>query len=196
MLYKTEYITKDNIRAFLHFLKREYNTSKPLRCAEVGVEFGTNALNMLQTLNIGWMYLIDPYSAGQYQCDNQDTLNKAKSHAYTLLEPYKDKIRWIHEPSLEAIKHINSFLDFAYLDDLHTHNYLCREIPMWYQVISHGGYLIGHDYIRCGSKENMSVSDAIHEIVAKTGADACISSDVYADWWIRKDQLTDLTVWY
>ena len=192
MLHRTDYCLKDGKRGFLHFLHDTYGDQQ-IAGAEIGTYKGENAETILATLKLWRLYLVDPYDK-TLSPGYGDEITNAKAEAFERLARFGAKAFWLYQESLEAVKFIPHQLDFAYLDNLHTYSYLKEEIQQWWCVVKTGDYLMGHDYVRAGARPSMEVSVVINELAAKTGLEVYLSSDLYADWWIKKE--TDALDWW
>lgn len=186
MLISTKY-SATNVKSIVQFLKDHYGEQEIVG-AEVGVFRGENAKNLLDSLNLKKIYLVDPYLAYN-DGNNQEELDNGKLLALTALQEHSDKTRWLNLPSLEAVNFIEEQLDFAYLDNSHRYLDVLTEIPKWYEKIKMGGILCGDDFCQKGSYKDMEVAGAVCEIGLRTGIDIFLSNDqVLADWWLIKDK--------
>jgi hypothetical protein len=191
MLISTEY-SATNVKSIVQFLKDHYGEQEIVG-AEVGVFRGENAKNLLDSLNLKKLYLIDPYRAYN-DFDNQEDLDNGKLLALTALQEHSDKTRWINQPSLIGVDFVKEELDFAYLDNSHRYLDVLAEIPKWYEKIKMGAILCGDDYCTRGSYKDMEVAGAVCEIAMRAGIDIYLSNDELADWWLIKDR-EQLVTW-
>jgi len=158
---------------------------KPIKVIEIGTDKGYNAKNMLQSLNISKIYLIDPYkSYREYTLSqpNRTPLiqSKAKIKAKRNLRKWDNKnqkIKWIRKFSDNAIKDIKEKIDFIYIDGNHTYKYVLNDLKNYYPLVKEGGILSGHDINWKG--------------VAKAVCEFCKEKNIYfvadkKDWYIIK----------
>jgi len=134
-------------RGFIRFLKEQ---KKDLVGAEVGVNKGENALNILKYLPIKKLYLIDPYQEYKEYSDKvtiatQKGLSIAENQAHKRLNRFKDKIVWLKEFSDLAFKKIPEKLDFVYIDGNHNYEFVKKDIENYYPLLKEKGILAGHD---------------------------------------------------
>ena len=130
---------------------RTLQNKKDLIGAEIGVDRGLNALNMLENLDIKRLYLIDPYALYRnlvnIGCNiTEEQCIKIEKEAHSRLEKYKDKIVWIKDLSENAFNKIPDELDFIYIDGNHRYEYTKRDLELYYPKIKDGGLVCCHDY--------------------------------------------------
>ena len=110
-------------RPFLRFLKTYYEGNidqESLIGAEIGVQAGINAYNMLSNLPIEKLYLIDPYKVyDDYQLDSQEQLDNWKKQAQKRLARWNHRLVRIED--MDAHTQISDKLDFAYIDGGHSY---------------------------------------------------------------------------
>ena len=166
---------------------------------EIGVGLGINAVNMLSTLDIKKLYLIDPYImtkdkgvAGIKVIDGievtdkskellKDASYKIKAIAINKLKPFEDKIEWIFDYSEFAAKLIPDDLDFVYIDGNHDYEGVKKDIELYHEKVKQGGLVAGHDY------DGADVEKAVKEFYKDTKVNLGENSD----WWVVKEQNID-----
>jgi hypothetical protein len=190
---KTRVIRYGIIRALSPSLYREYlnptrpMTSyvqkvfgrKPLIGVEIGVGFGLNAKNILRTLNMKMLYLIDPY----IPYDDGDTPN-TKVYLNGLEIVKKElavfpNITFIHKTSEDAVNDVPSEIDFCYIDGNHNYEYVKKDIENYYPKIKSGGVIGGHDF----SVGFIGVCKAVIDFATKYQLKLYGKRD---DWWTIK----------
>lgn len=122
----------------------------PIVVAEVGVEKGLNATEMLGKMNISRLYLIDPYpeytdcSTGYVSKQvNQDTYRMM----FNNVQNWLDKITLVHQTSqFAATLFPDEFFDFVYIDGNHDYEPVRTDIAAWWPKVKVGGIIGGHDY--------------------------------------------------
>lgn len=174
------YPKKVIFRASTKYAKKIFGR-KPVIVAEIGVDEGKNALNILKKLNVKKIYLIDPYTEYKDLLDsvphkNSENLNHAFNEATKRLKNYEDKIVWIREFSEVAINKIPE-CNFIYIDGNHAYNYVKKDIELYFEKVKKEGILAGHDM------EDKDVLKALFEFVIKNKLNAWVT---FPDWIIQK----------
>lgn len=163
---------------------------KNLVGVEIGVERGNNALNILQTLDIKTLYLVDPfcfiYDTDGNLVEEKSGANAIEGEARYLLTPFSDKIVWIKGYSTEVLDQIPNNIDFVYIDGNHSYEYVKRDIECYYPKVKDLGIIGGHDL------DNPNVRKAVLQIFNSLSYNEVASSksrDCRAyDWWVLKDE--------
>lgn len=89
---------------------------------------------------------------------------------------YRKNITLIKKKSDDAFNMIEDFVDFVYIDGMHTYDQVSKDIQNYKQIIKNNGFIGGHDYVD-GWKE---VKKAVDENI---GAVDIVFSDFS---WIKK----------
>lgn len=118
---------------------------KDLVGVEIGVDCGTNALNILQNLDIKRLYLIDPYDSwlGEGKKAGSEI---AYAEAVEKLKDFRDKIVWILKKSEYAVDNVECDLDFIYIDGHHGYEYVKKDLELYVPKVRKGGLITGHDF--------------------------------------------------
>ena len=175
--YNVGFVKNYPLRTSISFAKN-YFKNKKVVCAEIGTFGGENAKNILEKLNVEKIYLIDPWDSYEgYSEYNHNLLNKYLQETKKRLKKFSKKIIFVKKYSHEAIKTINSKLDFVYIDGNHDYKYVKKDIELYWKKLRKGGILAGHDISWPG------VSKAFCEFVEEHKLDPHISK---MDWWIVK----------
>lgn len=134
--------------------------SDKLKIAEIGVWKGELSTALIQSPNIRWLILVDPWKACNKQ-DNptwfmsgsklsrlsQSRFNEAFSMVSELAEKHSDRIFILREKSESASKKIfNDSLDLVFIDGDHSYQGVINDISLWMPKVKVGGYISGHDY--------------------------------------------------
>ena len=132
------------------FLMDYYKDKKNLVGVEIGVFDGEHASNILETLDIHTLYLIDPYD--EYKDDVSIVRRKGKLRCYSykhLPEEIRKnkKVKLIKKESKEGLLDIKEKVDFVYIDGNHSYEYVKEDIEKGYNIVKDGGVLGGHDYV-------------------------------------------------
>jgi len=158
----------------------EYN--QPLRHligAEIGVEKGDNAKNILNLLNIKQLVLVDPWvdyvdeSTGISAADPR-TLSKDTSSEMFFNSNYglvknkfskNSKVKIIRDYSVNAAKMFdNEYFDFVYIDGHHDYAKVLEDLEAWYPKLKKFGVMCGDDY---GHPSGLGVVQAVNEFAYK-----------------------------
>lgn len=122
-----------------------------LKCAEVGVGRGANALNMLESFPMAKFYLIDSYDVNNstFQFGKILTLEERSTFINELkvkLEPFKDRAKLLILDSVEASKRFpDEYFDYVYIDAQHEYDSVLRDLRAWFPKVKGGGVLGGDD---------------------------------------------------
>ena len=184
-LSRTFFTCKEKIHIYPHrqtikFVKR--NLGKNLVGAEIGVLDGLHSENMLKTLQLKKLYLIDPYISYKETYDgaisDEYDDNWAKEIAHKRLSRFSEKIEFIEKTSDDAVKDIKEPLDFVYIDGSHNYENVLRDIQNYYKKVKVGGVVGGHDF-----RAGFGVPKAVIEFAEKNK----IKLDgIENDWWFVK----------
>ncbi len=99
--------------------------------------------------NISKVYAIDAYKPykdhwGQV---TQEMVDRWKTYALQLLEPYKDKLVFLIEDSWIAADKINdNELDYIFIDGDHSYAAVARDLRKYWSKVKQGGIFAGHDW--------------------------------------------------
>lgn len=171
------------------FVKSKYG-NEPLNCIEIGVSYGHNALNMLSTLNINKLFLIDPYKitdafplGAQTDWTLKDKPDLVYEKCRKKLRPFAEKTIFIRKQSDEAITHIkahNSDIHFIYVDGNHTYPFVKQDLELYYPLLAKGGVLGGDDF----SGSFFGLCQAVLEFAEKNNL---VLNGDKKDWWFVKN---------
>ena len=144
---------------------------------EIGTEYGHNAKNILDILNIKKLYCIDPYVDETAFLHGKDRANDAYLNAKKLLSKY-DNVEIIRKTSNEAVKDIPNSVDFVYIDGNHEYEFVHDDLMYYFPKVRKGGIIGGHDF----DAGHMGVAKAVFEFK---------SDDIKLygrgiDWWFEK----------
>ena len=155
------------------FLIDYYKEKENLVGVEIGVFDGEHATNLLETLNIETLYLIDPYE--EYKDDVSIVNRKGRIKYFPhekLPEELKEneKIKLIMKKSKEGLLEISEKVDFVYIDGNHSYEYVKEDIEKGYDILKEGGVLGGHDYVH----RHYGVMQAVTEFMQENNIDMWI----------------------
>lgn len=145
--------------------------------AEVGVENGVHAFEMLEQLPLKKLYLIDAYKP-HYDKD-QATVDQWRKNSADMLEEWNGKIKWIIDDSVKAADKVDDeSLDFVYIDADHDEEHVYNDIVAWAKKVRSGGVVGGHDF-------------SVYEETRKGVIKYALENDIevyfrYQDWWFVK----------
>ena len=167
-----------NFRPMIEFVKS--NTKGELIGAEVGVGFGENAENILKTLPIRRLYLIDfyiPYKQNGVVLDFSEGI----FNIHKLQSKFGNRVIFVNMTSEQAAKcnFIPNNLDFVYIDSNHAYEFVKKDIKLWWNKVRKGGIIGGHDF----KIEYLDVCRAVLEFVKKNNLELY---GKMTDWWVIK----------
>lgn len=155
----------------------------PIKGLEIGCAEGTTTEFLLRELPQLTLWSIDPYE--DYVDWNGNNLNKLNEKFITTmnnLKIYNDRFKLIRKYSDDAIKDFeDNFLDFIFIDGLHTYEQVKKDCENFYSKVKSGGLFSGHDY-----NNIKEVRDAVKEFAIKQGLKT-IHSTNYDVWYWWKD---------
>ena len=168
-------------RGMIRAVKQKF-LDQSLIGVEIGVFEGWHAENIIETLNIKTLYLVDPYEAyvDNWDRTSSEDLTKAFGVARHRLAPYRDKVVWVKKPSEAAAKNIPDDLDFVYIDGNHNYEFVKKDVELYYPKIKEGGILGGHNF----EINFMGVPKAVIEFTARKGLK--LEGKSPSDWWVEK----------
>jgi len=178
-IYERSKLSSSLPRPMISFLKERFE-HRCLSGIEIGVSHGENAENILETLKIERLFLVDPYipyidNDGPLITEHIDKFSLAKER----LSKFGDKTVFILKTSMDALEEIPNNLDFVYIDGNHSYNFVKDDIEKYYDKVKVGGVIGGHDF----DSRYCAVIKAVIEFAYthKLDFNAKIS-----DWWIIK----------
>lgn len=179
-----DFLKYDTHRPMITFAAENY--SSPLRIAEIGVFFGTNARRMFKKLNVEKMFLIDPYKKYQEYEKEKNVVRFLPSSfkpAFFVLKKYTNRITALQMTSEDAVDFVPNDLDLVYIDGNHAYDYVKKDIELYYPKVKAGGIIGGHDID--GNENGEDVRRAVFEFAEKNNLSVHVSKP---DWWILKEQ--------
>lgn len=166
------------MRSCFNFIKRQVRNRR-LIGAEIGVQNGGNAADILANLNLKRLYLIDSWEG------------KFESLFENLQKRFEDDRRVVilKNSSLEASQKVTDPLDFVYIDAGHSYGAVKEDLVMWSPKVKVGGFVCGHDY----TKRWPGVREAVLEYCSENGICYLVQSDgrrmidgdFYCNWWFQ-----------
>ena len=118
--------------------------------AEIGVAEGGYADRLFKQLDIGHLYLIDPYYKYIQKGEEKD-LSESKELMFKLLKKYEDRYTLYEMTSEKAHSLVDDdSLDFVYIDGNHQFSFVLNDIKWWSKKVKSGGVIGGHDALGLG----------------------------------------------
>lgn len=176
-------ILKSTPRHSVRFAER-YFDNNPIIAIEIGTYRGIHAQNLFKNLNIKLLYLIDPWIETESYRNNtpeatQVVLSKAEIETGRRLKG-KPFIK-IKEFSDEAIKKVEGFVDFIYIDGDHSYEQAKKDMFNYWSKLKKDGIMAGHDITN--PYDDYSVARAFLEFCSHYKLNPKISR---IDWWVVK----------
>ena len=165
---------------------------QPLVGAEIGVLKGDHAVELIETLNMELLYLIDPYLPYiDYRDHNRHGVLNALEVARVRMAPYIDRVEWVLLMSHLAVPRITQGLHFVYIDGNHAKKYVQGDLWGYLPLVVNGGVFGGHDYYTPKDPENLcEVEEVVDEFHALSDGTLYLdgtSEYDWCDWWFVKD---------
>ena len=123
-----------------------------IKCIEIGVGNGANALNMLVGVQNFKLYLVDSYDVDKstFQFGKKFTPDEREEFIKSVrdrLAPFSDRVELIIQDSETASqKFSDEYFDYIYIDAQHEYEDVLRDVKAWYPKLKKGGTISGHDY--------------------------------------------------
>lgn len=168
-------------RGMIQAVKQKFS-DRPLTGVEIGVFQGTHAKNIIKTLNVETLYLVDPYETyvDSWGFQSSEELENAFFTARRRLKPHWNKVVWVKKKAEEAVENVPDDLDFVYIDGNHNYDSVKRDVELYYLKVKVGGILGGHNF----ETNHMGVVKAVIEFTVKEGLE--LNGKGFCDWWIEK----------
>jgi hypothetical protein len=149
-------------------------------CAEIGVHEGDYSQQILRYIDPVRLHLIDPWkhesderykkalygnnvSEGQATMDNRFSTVKARFAE----EIGRGQVEVHRAFSSEVVEMFpNDYFDWVYIDGNHLHDFVKKDLELFYVKVRPGGYLAGDDYSVQGWWNN-GVQTAVDEFIAE-----------------------------
>lgn len=147
---------------------------------EIGCAEGTTTEFLLKELPQLTLWSIDPYENYiDWNGNNLDKLNEKFINTMNRLKPYADRFRLIRKYSDNAIGDFeDGFLDFVFIDGLHTYDQVKKDCENFYPKVKSGGLFSGHDF-----NNIKEVQNAVKEFAIKQGLKTINSTDYDVWYW-------------
>jgi hypothetical protein len=174
------HITKQSHSRPTTLKARDVFANRSIRAIEIGCYTAVNTADILRVLNVREMVIIDPYEKySDFPDYNDNLLAKASLIAKKRLLKFNCEIKWVKEYSSNAIPYLKDYFDFIYIDGNHEYEYVYEDMVNYFQILSPGGIMGGHDI------SNVGVHKAFFKFLSKYSTlDFGIKEP---DWFIQKN---------
>jgi len=168
----------------VRFAKNHFK-DKNIVIIEIGVLYGDNALDILKHLNVGFLYLIDPFESyiDGNNVKSEKVINEVKEIAIKNLSKF-DNVKLLELTSDEALKPLKDEdvkADFIYIDGLHTYEQVKKDMYNYWELLKEGGVMAGDNITTPIFTKN--IFKALAEFCVDKKVDAIITR---TDWIIEK----------
>ena len=147
-LYKMRDIGSSiGLQDLIDYINKYYRHTNEMKMIEIGSYAGEST--MMFANNFNKVISIDPY-LNDYDLNDDACHHMDLTSVYLIflnnIESYKNIVN-IRKTSDEAVFEIpNDFVDFVYIDGLHTYEQVKKDIANYLPKIKNGGFIGGHDY--------------------------------------------------
>jgi hypothetical protein len=167
---------------------------------EVGANFGMNIVYFLDNLpNIKKIIAIDPYLSYDDRITGgeivpQETMDRVLEAFLVNVEPYKDKIKFIHDTSDNAYTQIeDGSLDYVFIDGDHNYEAVIKDMKHFYDKVKVGGIFAGHDVNSAGVQR--ALNEFVKEYkIGNNGANIIKVCDHQTWYWTKQERYVDYIV--
>ncbi len=162
-----------------------------LDAVEVGTDMGVFAREFLSRFNGHWLYLVDPY--GPYPDFPYDRTGDLIVAAQALA-PFHGRFRFVRSPSVDAARWVTKMIhpDFVYIDGSHVEADVSADLVAWWEVLSPGGMLAGHDF----DDSHPGVKAAVTRFARERQIVVRLTAEPLASWYIYKTEPETLILQY
>lgn len=170
------------MRQFIHTLRSNLHGGA-LRGAEIGVERGDNAADILRMLDIEYLALVDIWRPFVQEGKGVWDDNICEANYQYVMTRFSDNVEVFRMPSVEAANRVDGNLDFVYIDACHQYESVIEDIRTWLPKVRKGGLLAGHDFCDVWPGVARAVIDSVSTYGFKLehGRNPTESVD---DWWL------------
>lgn len=178
------------MRGAAEFVKEKFKF--PVMVAEVGVERGMNAADMVQFMDIKKLFLIDdylPYTDYLGGFCPPEIQAQVYSWMFKNIFPYLDKIVLITRSSVFASTLFpDGYFDFVYIDGNHNYESVKEDMHAWFPKVKKGGLMGGHDFDG-RNVTRQDVAEAVKDFAKENNLEYMIfpyELPAYNDWGILR----------
>lgn len=142
-------------------------------CAEIGVQTGEFAAEIMERLAPALLYLIDPY---EYQPEGyDDSANQSQTQHHEARASARERFREFPKAIFDerhsfaaADRRKHGTFGFVYIDANHAFANVLIDMAQWWLLVERDGFLAGHDYVNATHPE---VHRAVNEFCRIIGVD-------------------------
>lgn len=164
------------------------NIVDPKYGIEIGVAFGSNSFNLLNSFDNLNLYSVDPYIKYSNEDKMSDLVENEKGDQFydfvsnRLKNKFGERSVFIRGTSDEILKLNDDFFDFIYIDGDHTYEGAKKDLDNTFSKIKKGSILSGDDY---------GIFEDINFGVKKAVDEFCYNNDLNLNldgsfWWTIK----------
>lgn len=152
----------------------------PIKGLEIGCAEGTTSEFLLKELPNLFLWSIDPYEDyTDWNGNNLDQMNTKFINTMNRMKPYSERFRLLKKYSDDAVGDFeDNFLDFIFIDGLHTYEQVKKDCENFYPKVKTGGLFSGHDY-----NNVKEVQNAVKEFAIKQGLKTINTTDYDVWYW-------------
>ena len=180
------------MRPSIRFIKE--NLKGELIGAEIGVDRGRHAQDILNNLNLKKLYLIDSWQP--YIQENKKVVRTYK-HYINVVKRFEKKlnVEILRKDSASASKSFpDNHFDFVYIDASHNYKDILIDLGTWYRKVKIGGIFCGHDYNYKWNGVTKAVNEFVkmHELILYSLAlKKRAKNNFESDWWLFKKNIKE-----
>ncbi len=157
--------------------------------AEIGVDWGEFSKIIFREARPRLLYLVDCWEKQSEKVYGHDPANSAHDVKYRQCLQWfttDEQIKMVKAYSLDAaLLFPDGYFDWLYLDANHLQCY--ADMLAWWPKVKSGGCFMGHDYVKGGVGDFITVADDVDRFVAETGLPLLLTEDpIYQNWIIQK----------
>jgi len=155
---------------------------------EIGVAFGSNSFNLLNSFDNLNLYSVDPYIKYSNEDKMSDLMENEKGDQFyefvsnRLKNKFGNRSIFIRGTSQELQEKPDEFFDFIYIDGDHTYEGVNKDLINTFLKIKKGGILSGDDYGVC-EDYNFGVRKAVNEFCTNNNLILNLDGTL---WWTIK----------
>lgn len=162
---------------------------------EIGTHQGFFAREFMERFN-GSIVLVDPWDTCEkglnglfypYFSAETTTREADMEIAISKMAKFGSRVVFVRSTGDEALQHFrDESVGFVYIDGLHDYESVYNDIWKWWEKVSPGGVLAGHDYFEDLPDVIKAVDDFLS--LCQPEMSLSITSDYPPSWWFRKPE--------
>jgi|26BtaG_2_1085354.scaffolds.fasta_scaffold03081_2 predicted O-methyltransferase YrrM len=121
-----------------------------IRCIEIGVGSGSNAMEMLQAMPRALFWFVDSYNI-ENPTFQENGRKYSEEEREGFIANIKEKLNdgratlIIEDSAIASLRFPDKYFDYIYIDAEHDYDSVRRDIRSWYPKLKVGGLIGGHD---------------------------------------------------